>query len=88
MPYINDEQRQKYSDFRGLVKVMREIETKGDLEYLVYLLMLKFMQSRERKYSTLHESVYSVVHSAHEFERNNLDVREDEAKKENGEIIL
>lgn len=88
MPYVNDEQRKKYEAIKNLLRDSQYIETKGDLEYIIYLVMLKFMMSRDRKYSTLHEAVYAVVHSAHEFERNFLDKREDEARLENGDITL
>ena len=88
MPYIDDESRKKYTNLRTAIREHAPIETKGDLEYLVFLLMLKFMQSRERRYSTLHDAVKAVEHSAHEFERHNLDIREDEAKKENGDVVL
>jgi len=88
MPYIDNIQREKYKNLVNVIKNSDDIETKGDLEYLTYILMLKFMMSRNRKYSTLHESVYAVVHSAHEFERNFLDKRENEAREENGDITL
>lgn len=85
MPYIKLPLRPKYKD---VLSKLPEIETKGDLEYCVYYLMLKFMQSRDFRYTPLHDCVYGVVHSAHEFERDNLDAREDQAKKKNGEITL
>lgn len=84
MPHINDKQKIKYQHLANLI-AKTEIETKGDLEYLVYQLMKSYMVSRERRYSTLHEAVYGTIHSAEEFKRLHLDKREDEAIKENGE---
>jgi len=85
MPYISHEQRQKYID---IIIAMRNttIETKGDLEYLVFSLQKQFMKTREARYSTLHEAVYAVMHCADEFRRRFLDKREDEAKEANGDI--
>lgn len=84
MPHINETQREKY---RYIINAIfgQTIETKGDLEYLVYQLMKSYMVSRERRYSTLHDAVYGTIHSAEEFKRLHLDKREDEAISENGE---
>ncbi len=86
MPYINSESRNKYQTLRNVIEDMQEIETKGDLEYLVFLLMLKYMKSREYRYSTLHDCVYAVAHASDEFRRRFLDKREDEACQKNGDI--
>lgn len=86
MPYIEKQQREKYHNLALQLEHLPEIETKGDLEYLTFLLMKKFMASREARYSTLHEVVYAVQHAAHEYERRYLDKREDQARQKNGDI--
>lgn len=90
MPYIKQEDRKKYDKLRDVlfseVDGIKEIETKGDLEYLIYSLMQKYMSTRERRYSTLHDCVYATQHCADEFRRRNLDKREDEARETNGDI--
>jgi hypothetical protein len=86
MPYIKQNDRAKYSEITNKIYDLKEIETKGDLEYLVFVLMKKFMATREKRYSTLHEVVYAVMHCADEYRRRFLDKREDEAKEENGDI--
>lgn len=85
MPYIDQNQRQKYSDIVYDISNI-EIETKGDLEYLVFVLMKKFMSTREQRYSTLHEVVYAVIHAGEEYRRRYLDKREDTARETNGDI--
>jgi hypothetical protein len=85
MPYIDKNQRQKYNKVIDVIG-NTTIETKGDLEYLVFSLMQKFMKTREFRYSTLHEVVYAVMHCADEYRRRFLDNREDEARKTNGDI--
>jgi hypothetical protein len=86
MPYINQTQRDKYDIIMRAIKSSNGIETKGDLEYLVFALMKKFMSTRELRYSTLHEVVYAVMHCADEYRRRYLDKREDEARETNGDI--
>lgn len=88
VPYISQEERSQYDLFRVFLRDMPPIKDKGNLEYMVYLLMLKFMSTREQRYGDLHEAVYGTVHSAHEFERNFLDKRENLAKQKNGDIQL
>lgn len=87
MPYIDKQHRDRYeTSFVQWVKQMPNIETKGDLEYLITILMKRFMKSREYRYTSLHDCVYAVMHCADEFRRRYLDKREDEAIKENGDI--
>jgi hypothetical protein len=86
MPYITQEDRGKYAKITNQIYDLEKIETKGDLEYLVFVLMKKFMSTREFRYSTLHEVVYAVMHCADEYRRRYLDKRENEAREKNGDI--
>ncbi len=86
MPYVDQNSRGKYTKITNQIYDLEEIETKGDLEYLVFVLMKKFMKTREFRYSTLHEAVYATIHSAEEFKRRFLDKREDQAVEQNGDI--
>jgi hypothetical protein len=86
MPYVNKESRDKYKKVAEAIRNAPDLDTKGDLEYLIFLLMTRFMANRERRYSTLHDTVYAAQHCADEFRRRFLDKREDEAREENGDI--
>lgn len=86
MPYVDQNSRAKYSTITNQIYDLEKIETKGDLEYLVFVLMKKFMSTREFRYSTLHEVVYATMHCADEYRRRYLDKREDEARETNGDI--
>ena len=86
MPYVDKDSRKKYEVVDKAIAFIDKIETKGDLEYLVFMLMVKFMETREKRYSTLHDVVYAVQHCADEYRRRFLDKREDEAMKANGDI--
>ena len=83
MPYIKPELRKQYDE---ILNQLPEIDNKGDLEYIVTKVMKRFMKTRERRYSTLHEVVYAVTHCADEYRRRYLDKREDEAIIENGDV--
>jgi len=83
MPYIDKNSRNLY-DY--ILNQFTEIQTKGDLEYIVFKLMKIYMKTRKVRYSTLHDCTYAVQHCADEFRRRYLDKREDEARKTNGDI--
>lgn len=85
MPYIDENQRKKYSGIKSAIEKL-QIETKGDLEYLVFSLMKQYMSTREQRYSTLHDCTYAIMHCADEFRRRFLDKRENEAMDKNGDI--
>lgn len=88
MPYIEKGSRVKYTILRGYLHTVPRIETKGDLEYLIFLLMKKYMETRENRYTTLHDCVYAAIHAGEEFKRRFLDVREEQALKKNGDVKL
>lgn len=83
MPYIKQELRKKYDE---ALKDFPYIDSKGDLEYIVFKLMKYYIADRDLKYSTLHDCVYAVIHAAEEVKRRCLDVRENQALKENGDV--
>jgi len=85
VPYIDQKQREKYDEIlEAFFQV--EIETKGDLEYCIFSLMKRYMDTRKTRYSTLHDCAYAAQHCADEFRRRFLDKREDEAIKKNGDV--
>jgi len=86
MPYINENHREKYKNLLFMIQNLKDIETKGDLEYLTFILMKKYMSTREQKYTHLHDCVYAIQHCSDEFRRRFLDKREDKARQENGDI--
>jgi len=85
MPYVTQKDRGKYAIPVKFIK-QAIINTKGDLEYLVTVLMKQYMSTRERRYSTLHDVVYAVQHASDEYRRRHLDKREDEALEKNGDV--
>jgi hypothetical protein len=86
MPYIDKSRREKFNNLLIMIHNLSEIETKGDLEYLIFVLMKKFMSTREYRYSDLHDCVYACQHCSDEFRRRFLDKRENDARQKNGDI--
>ncbi len=85
MPHIHDLDKIKYNHITHSISSSQDIETKGDLEYLVYQLIKRYMHSREVRYSNLHDAVYATIHAGEEYKRLYLDKREDVAIEQNGE---
>ena len=83
MPYIKSEDRVK---FDKVLDRMPVINTKGELEYCIFHLMNIYMKDKERRYSTLHDTVYAAQHCSDEYRRRFLDKREDQAIWENGDV--
>jgi hypothetical protein len=83
MPYIRQEDRNKFC------KVLYEVPTisnKGELEYLIFSLMMKYMDNFPKTYTNLHDCTYAAQHCSDEFRRRFLDEREDFARNSNGDI--
>ena len=83
MPYIKQENRTKFDE---VLENVPEFTVKGELEYCIYYLMKRYMENRKVNYSNLHDTVYSAIHCGDEFRRNFLDLRENDAKHENGDV--
>lgn len=83
MPYIKPEDRTIYDEVLDKLPVA---PNKGDLEYCIYSLMVKYMKNKEWRYSNLHDTVYAAQHCADEFRRRTLDHRENDAIEQNGDI--
>jgi hypothetical protein len=83
MPYIKMDARVQFDE---VLDKLDRINTKGELEYCIYSLMLLYMKDKEPRYSNLHDTVYAAQHCADEFRRRLLDKREDQAIQENGDI--
>jgi len=83
MPYIKPKLRIKYDN---IINQLPCIDNKGDLEYIIFKVMKKFMSTREQRYSTLHDCTYSAAHCSDEFRRRYLDARENTAREDNGDV--
>jgi hypothetical protein len=84
VPYIAPDEREYYDN---VLNQLSSIGNKGDLEYCIYKLLVKYMSNREFRYSPLHDAVYACIHAGEEFKRNFLDKRESQAKETNGDIL-
>ena len=83
MPYIVEDEREKYD---RVIDQLDQIETKGQLEYVIFKLMVLYMKRKKMNYSNLHDCIYAAKHCGDEFRRRFLDVREDQARNQNGDV--
>lgn len=83
MPYIKRLERLKYD---SVLSQLKSIDTKGELEYCIFLLMKLYMNDKKVSYTELHNTVYAAQHCGDEFRRRYLDKREDQVINENGDI--
>ncbi|MDD5651667.1 MAG: hypothetical protein PHF86_14830 [Candidatus Nanoarchaeia archaeon] len=83
MPYIKVADRSKYDN---VLCNMPVFANKGEMEYCIFVLMKQYMRHRENRYTHLHDCTYAVQHCADEFRRRYLDIRENEAIIENGDV--
>lgn len=83
MPYIEVSEREK---FDKLLKNIITINTKGELEYILFKLLKIYMVGKTENYSNLHDATYAAQHVSDEFRRRYLDKREDYAIQKNGDI--
>ena len=85
MPYIKQEDRVNFDKCLDLIE---NINTKGELEYCIFKLMILYSSNKTVNYSNLHDTTYAAMHCADEFRRRFLDKREDSAMDNNGDIVL
>ena len=83
MPYIKKEDRIKFDE--SLNKITH-FETKGELEYCIFKLMVAYKKERISNYTNLHDCAYAAMHCGDEFCRRFLDERENQAITTNGDI--
>jgi hypothetical protein len=89
MPYIPLEDRKKFED--SLNKIVLEIESKGELTYCLYHLMIYAFENGvigtgSYGYDTLSDICGAGQDATNEFRRRRLDPHEDKKIKENGDI--
>ena len=83
MPYIN---RLRRGDFEEYTKVNLEIETTGDLNYLITSLLLKYKKQHGLSYTTINDVSGAMNEALAEFRRRVVVPYEDKKIKENGDI--
>lgn len=84
MPYIKEEDRNKFSEQLELLS--KEIENYGDINYVITILLKNFIEKKGERYDT-YNSIIGVLECAKlEMYRRNVVVYEDKKIKENGDV--
>ena len=85
MPYIKFSQRDKFN--KHIVELVNNLETMGELSYIIYYLILNFMKKHVISYEIMQNIVGCLECTKSEFIRRNLVPYENEKKIKNGDII-
>ena len=83
MPYIKMADRKKFDQ---VFDVCPRLETKGELEYIIFRFMKHYMEAHPFRYTHLHDCCYAAAHCADEFRRRFLDAHETHVRGVNGDV--
>jgi hypothetical protein len=94
MPYIKQEDRQKFNMFMGenkfkidfLKKVGEKCDNAGDLNYAITMILKHYLEKKGECYATHNEIVGMLECCKQEWIRRQVSPYEDEKIKENGDV--
>jgi hypothetical protein len=87
MPYIKQEDREKFENSLNLLK--KDIcsdDSKGELTYILYSISLEWIKKKGKSYTSISSGISSLIDAAEELRRRELNPYEDVKLKENGDI--
>jgi hypothetical protein len=84
MPYIAKKERVKFE--KPIQELADNIETDGDLNYCISLLMHKILEKRGVRYQNMNNIMGAIDCAKMEFYRTVASPYEDEKKTENGSV--
>jgi len=85
MPYIPQESRKDY-DLALQDLDFDEKAKKGELTYVLYVIALRYIETKGTSYTTVSDAIGCLTDSAEEIRRRILNPYEDEKIKENGDV--
>lgn len=86
MPYIDKMSRQNISGRLNEVIYPSSIETAGDLQYAIAVIIKSYMQRKELKYQTCNDVMGALAGAQMEFYRRTVAPYEDQKIEENGDV--
>jgi len=86
MPYIEQEKRRMYEPELSSLKDKLDVESKGDLTYLVFCLGLEYFNRKGVSYTSISNAISCLTDAAEEIRRKHLIPYENLKIKENGDI--
>ena len=88
MPYIKPADREKFEGFNHALTSETDIETPGELNYLITRLILAYKDNRPPGYQTINDIIGALEGAKLEFYRRSAAPYEDEKIEENGDVYL
>jgi hypothetical protein len=85
MPYIKQVDRKKFEALTNLLESM-DIETAGELNYLVTMLTHRYLNQEPESYSMYNDAIGALEGAKLELYRRHTALYEDEKIKENGDV--
>jgi len=86
MPYISRPRREAFGELDEKIRATR-IDTSGELNYLITMLMKTYLSQHGEHYRVLNEVIGAVECSKAEFERRKLFPLEHAKMAENGDVF-
>lgn len=86
MPYISEEDRLRLAGVKETIEFGPEIETPGELQYLISVCISKYMQDKPTRYQTMNDVMGALNGANQEFYRVVVGPYEDKAIVKNGII--
>jgi hypothetical protein len=85
MPYINKQNRNKFSDFTATMEKL-EITSSGELNYLITMLTHRFLNQKPESYSMYNDAIGALEGAKLELYRRHIASYENDKIKENGDV--
>lgn len=85
MPYIDKKDRDKYKYILQALEI-EPPETKGELNYLISMMMLIYVRENGENYQNLSDSIGAAIDAAEEFRRRRMNPYEDLKIESNGDL--
>ncbi len=86
MPYITPQRKEAFAEFKHAVDELR-VDSPGELNYLVTMLALAYLNQHGETYRTLNEVIGAMECAKFELYRRRVTPLEESKREENGDVF-
>ena len=87
MPYIAQDDRDDFAEFRGVVSGL-EPKTAGEIQYMIAVIVAEFMKNSDYRYQNMNDVMGALNGANLEFYRRYVAPYEDECIAKNGDVFF
>jgi hypothetical protein len=87
MPYIAQDDRDGFEEFRGVVSGI-EPKTAGEIQYMIAVIVAEFMKNSDYRYQNMNDVMGALNGANLEFYRRYVAPYEDECIAKNGDVFF